>query len=570
MNKYSLLNKSIKIFGISIITYNLFKRKNRQSIINCESNVKKHNLYLWGNGFSEHTLDYSNFVPHKIDKFYDLNGNDISKSFERLRHVEFGDYFTGIINEKNELFIFITPLLTGDNTIPEDIEVEETSNTSNNENYKLKDLIYSPCNERKGIIKISDNVDQVKFIKSKLFYKNNKGEVFMLNTIIGKINNSHYIKGPQIPEEINISSEVIKIAEMNNIVQIETGIDHILMLDKNGDVWGMGDDSFGQLGLDTFTEERIKQMKVYGNFILRRETRPQKMKIPAPIKKMACGKNHTIMLDINNNVWGTGYNRYLQLSNNELYSEKIIGINKPSLIKSLSYQELNKDSDKTIKKVVDMECSANCSFFIVKEYNKENIHLNTYVYGCGEGLLGTMGINYIKHINDVELLPDLSGLTNVKKSCPIDILNISCGNKHCFALLKNPRLVFLWGNNEYGELGTKDRVFTESPLPMLEEYIIPNKIIKIFAGKNCSGFICEKRSDEVINELIIKDTQNIDEQIKNKRKKKKNQNSNQSLTTENKNVTSSDKTDDDLVVIQNSNMNETLLSNIFKSIKKYI
>ena len=79
---------------------------------------KTHDLYIWGNGTSDHTSDYSNLCPHKIEKFYDIEGNDITDKFKRIKTVEFGNYFTAVINEDGELFIWITPFVSGDGQSP--------------------------------------------------------------------------------------------------------------------------------------------------------------------------------------------------------------------------------------------------------------------------------------------------------------------------------------------------------------------------------------------------------------------------------------------------------------------
>ena len=61
------------------------------------------------------------------------------------------------------------------------------------------EVLFPPNNIRKGVIKISGRlkVDQVQFTKDKLFFVDNRGDMYMHNLVIGKIeNNSHYIKGP--------------------------------------------------------------------------------------------------------------------------------------------------------------------------------------------------------------------------------------------------------------------------------------------------------------------------------------------------------------------------------------
>ena len=48
--------------------------------------------------------------------------------------------------------------------------------------------------------------------------------------------------------EVSVLKEPVHIKELKNIEQIVSGTDHFLALDKNGEIWAMGDDTFGQCG----------------------------------------------------------------------------------------------------------------------------------------------------------------------------------------------------------------------------------------------------------------------------------------------------------------------------------
>ena len=75
-------------------------------------------------------------------------------------------------------------------------------------------------------------------------------------------------------------------------------------LDKEGNVFAMGDDSFGQLGLGYFNKEREQQMRDSYNFIVRRERKPKHIiKLSEKIVKIACGENHTLALSESGNVY---------------------------------------------------------------------------------------------------------------------------------------------------------------------------------------------------------------------------------------------------------------------------
>jgi alpha-tubulin suppressor-like RCC1 family protein len=124
-------------------------------------------------------------------------------------------------------------------------------------------------------------------------------------------------------------------------------------------------------------------------------------------------------------------------------------------------------------------------------------------------------------MSDVEEMPDISGLINAESLNPFEPLKLKCGSNHCMLLFKNPRVIYVWGSNEYGELGTRDRVFYESPIPMLEEYTLPFKILNFGTGCTNSAFICEKVDPEKKKQILAKDNEIYEEEMKNKRRKKK-------------------------------------------------
>lgn len=573
LSLYRFYNRDFEISpNINISkTLNCFSLNNNKKIYT--------DLYIWGNGDVDNSTDYSTFHPHKIEKYFDINGKDISIKFNCIKHVEFGDYFTSVINDEGEVYTWISPYTEGKKNLYK--KEEEEVNCNNN--------------IRENIIKVSGNlkVKDVKFTHNKLFMLTESGDVYLYTLLIGKLNNKFYIKTNDRPDDINIDSNLIKVSEIRNIKQISTGKDHILMLTNEGDVYGMGDDSFGQLGLETYSEERYKQMKTYGNFIKRREKKPKKLNI-SNIDKIACGDNHSLLLDTNNNVYGMGYNRFLQLSNDKLYRQKYIGLNKPTIINlenAINNKESNSsnsgkdvgfsgltafrsndnvssyiNNDISSQKFVDIVCSANCTFFITKQYisdsiNKEN---TSYIYSAGEGLKGTLGVNYIKHMSDIEIVPDLSGLVNKLTNKPLEIKSFACGNQHCILLYKNPRMIFVWGNNEFGELGTKNREFLESPLPMLEEYTIPLKILNVYAGKKCSAFTCVKNDDFKVKELIKKDDDLINMQLKERKLK-------QLKNLDKKDVNKLETNTISNNIEKNKDLKDQSIFNIIKdTIKKYI
>lgn len=564
---YAKLNYDKK----KIIAFNDLNENIKKNILQKETDI-----FIWGNGYINNTSKYINYHPHRIKKFVmysylqnyltnlsKKNDNEdimrIAKDFvargndqENSKNVDFNnllqfynkelflelnqedpknrfdfidlafnEYLCAAIDKKNNLYVWREPTLNA--------EKEKTINN----------------HARIGIERLGSNhkVIEAKFTKDKLFFLNSKGEVYFYKIDIYQPRSDDFFESSLPETQVQIHKDkLIHIKEFKNIKMLATGKDHILALDKDGIVYGMGDDSFGQLGLGTFTEEREQHMKVYNNFIERRERLPKKIDFPEKIKKIVCGENHSLALSNDGNVYGFGFNRFLQLSNDPIYRQKIIGLNKPTLITQDKFRNL---------KVLDIAASKNCSFFMVKE-NDGTYHF----FSAGEGLRGQLGQNIIKHMSDVEEMPDISGLVNSETLKPFEPMKLTCGTNHCLLLFKNPRLIYVWGNNEYGELGTKDRVYYESPIPILEEYSLPFRILNISAAYKNSAFICEKVDPVKKKEILEKDRLNYEAEMQKKKKKKK------------KNI-DGEKEEDSLEVMKKSFL-RSKIDDVYHEIKKYL
>jgi alpha-tubulin suppressor-like RCC1 family protein len=483
LNRKKILTTASLCLAIKFITdkrircFNDFDNSMKKKIMSTKTD-----FYLWGNGYINDTPNYSNFHPHRIKELMTKD-----KIPEDIIDIVFNDYMAAAIDKGFNLYIWKEPKLNA----------EKDGNTDNH--------------VRKDVVKLGNKkVIEARFTKDKLFVLAQDGNVYMYNINITIPKHEEFFEKFAPEPIVELEQNLVHIKELSGITHIATGKDHFIALDKNGKLYSMGDDSFGQLGLENFTHERESQMRIYGNFIERRERLPRQIDIPEKIVKVVCGENHTLALSASGRVYGFGYNRFLQLSNDELYRQKKIGLNKPTLI--------NQDKFNSFR-VVDIAASKNCSFFICKNERDGSYHF----FSAGEGLRGTLGQNLIKHMSDVEIMPDISGLINGDTMKPFEPLKLVCGHSHCLLLFKNPRLLYVWGNNEFGELGLKDRVFYESPVPMLEEYNLPFRIVNISANNKSSAFICEKVDKKKRHELLDKDKKIYDEQVQkiNSKKKKK-------------------------------------------------
>lgn len=94
-----------------------------------------------------------------------------------------------------------------------------------------------------------------------------------------------------------------------NIKQISTGFDHFLALTDKGEVFSMGDDTYGQCGLGQMSRSTSPP------FYERRVKNPRKVEgLNANIKKICCGANHSLAITEEGSLFGWGSNSNMQLS----------------------------------------------------------------------------------------------------------------------------------------------------------------------------------------------------------------------------------------------------------------
>jgi regulator of chromosome condensation len=91
------------------------------------------------------------------------------------------------------------------------------------------------------------------------------------------------------------------IPNLKNIVQISSGADFALALDKNGDVYGWGNGQQDQLGRRLVDRRRHESLL------------PTRMALPKrKIVHVFAGSNHAFAIDKDKNVWAWGLNNFAQ------------------------------------------------------------------------------------------------------------------------------------------------------------------------------------------------------------------------------------------------------------------
>ena len=101
----------------------------------------------------------------------------------------------------------------------------------------------------------------------------------------------------------------------------------------------------------------------------------------------------------------------------------------------------------------------------------------------------------MSHVQDLILVEDISGFVDLYKNTPLTINNLSCGRKHCIATFDYGAF-FIWGDNEYGQLGDKKRRFLESPFPK-SKFERRHNVENVVCGIDSCAVIVEDLGDKL-------------------------------------------------------------------------
>jgi alpha-tubulin suppressor-like RCC1 family protein len=154
------------------------------------------------------------------------------------------------------------------------------------------------------------------------------------------------------------------------------------------------------------------------------------------------------------NIFGWGYNNQQQLSHADEYA-----MEENPWHAIFTPMPIKKDLEG--KFVIDAACGEEFSLILCKNPSNNDVQ---EVYACGNNLRGQLGINRMSHVQDLTLIEDISGFVDLYENKPLRINNLTCGRRHCVATFDYGAF-FIWGDNEYGQLGDKKRRFLESPFP---------------------------------------------------------------------------------------------------------
>lgn len=271
----------------------------------------------------------------------------------------------------------------------------------------------------------------------------------------------------------------------HRIVDIASGLDHLLILTSNGRVYASAAShkypDKGQLGVPGLTWATRLKGRPYDSPLLVVTAGNLK------IRKIVTGDYHSVLLDSQGKVWTFGDNSYGQLGFEYNPDTPFIDTPTELLLQSLYPGGIAANC-------IDIAAGGANSFYMVDAVNLQDGEITADVWASGRGLWGELGNGKWTHVQGKPTkVKALSGLIECRFALqvrnfggpnfnptddetsnsvrPIRIAYIAVGGSHIAAVLDNKtntksasrgsafsgRDVLWWGNNEFCQLGNGKR-----------------------------------------------------------------------------------------------------------------
>uniref|UniRef100_A0A665XCA1 HECT domain-containing protein n=1 Tax=Echeneis naucrates TaxID=173247 RepID=A0A665XCA1_ECHNA len=205
----------------------------------------------------------------------------------------------------------------------------------------------------------------------------------------------------------------------HHISQVMCGNQHCIALSRDGQLFTWGQNTSGQLGLG-----KGEPSKLFPH--------PLKSLAGIPLAQITAGGDHSFALSLSGAVFGWGKNRAGQLGLNDKEDRAV-----PCHIKFLRSQ-----------KVVYISCGDEHTAALTKDGG---------LFTFGDGSWGQLGHGSTNN----ELLP-----RRVLELMGTEVSQIACGRHHTLAFVPSSGMVYAFGCNSHGQLGTGTLGDARSPFPV--------------------------------------------------------------------------------------------------------
>lgn len=248
-----------------------------------------------------------------------------------------------------------------------------------------------------------------------------------------------------------------KIDLKDTIIDMKGGLGHDIILTRKGIVYGFGLNEDGQLGLGN-EENQDKLQKI--DFFIKKYIR---------ITQISCGRDHSLFLTSQNDVYGCGFNSYSQLGIKD-GTEYLSPVKLP------------------ITNIIKIECGKNHSFFVSKTGK---------IFACGNNKYHHLGIN--NNGKDV-FVPTLISVW--KNDQRFKFVDVYAGYNSTY-FVNSFGEIYACGKNDHGQCCLEPSIF---PQPIITPTPIKGKRInleRIFGNTIINQVILNKEKIQ-ISDIIVK------------------------------------------------------------------
>lgn len=223
---------------------------------------------------------------------------------------------------------------------------------------------------------------------------------------------------------------------------------HVLLATEGGEMYAWGHNGYSQLGNGT-ANQGISPAQVTSNLTQKKVT------------EVACGSHHSMALTLDGEVYAWGYNNCGQVGSGSTANQPT-----PRKVSNLLQSKV----------VVSITCGQTSSMAVLD---------NGEAYGWGYNGNGQLGLGN----NGNQLTP--CRLTALQGMC---VLQIVSGYAHSLALT-DEGLLYAWGANTYGQLGTGNKSNQLSPVQIMMEK--ESRIVEIAACHSTHTSAAKTQSGQV-------------------------------------------------------------------------
>uniref|UniRef100_A0A803VUK3 RCC1 and BTB domain containing protein 1 n=1 Tax=Ficedula albicollis TaxID=59894 RepID=A0A803VUK3_FICAL len=222
---------------------------------------------------------------------------------------------------------------------------------------------------------------------------------------------------------------------------------HVVLCTEDGEVFAWGHNGYSQLGNGT-TNQGITPVQVCTNLLIKK------------VVEVACGSHHSMALSLDGDLYAWGYNNCGQVGSGSTANQPT-----PRRVSNCLQGKI----------VVGIACGQTSSMAVVN---------NGEVYGWGYNGNGQLGLGN----NGNQLTP-----CRVAALHSVCVLQIACGYAHTLALT-DEGLLYAWGANTYGQLGTGNKSNQLSPVQIMME---KERVVEIAACHSAHTSAAKTQSGQV-------------------------------------------------------------------------